>query len=346
MKTIKTFEKFSKEDYEQTNESWRQVKAWLKLPQVLIEMLLQKIIKFVPRIGLRYDELAAKIDLGKGLSPYKIEDDLEKLTLNDIKNDNLRRTLKTTGIFDKWNVYYAHTVDPEQKYNIDDRGRDVIYITKDELKKGDTYYGERISEHYIDKKYLRSTRKLLKSKGAEKFSDLEPQMYIVVAAHSKEHEEMRKERDVRYEEKKKKALEKAVEKAIKNEDILGRSSSFAGEWNNNPIAYKVIDADRVDLMKKLIDGCFDAKELDDMVNDVINNEGWTSKYGYSDSNYLPQNIKSIEMAKLLVNYIDAPDNKWIDKIKNKEVKEFFKGINFDELKDQRLKAKKLERLNK
>lgn len=332
MKTIKNFEKFSNEDYQKIDESWRQVKGWLKLPQVLIEMLLQKIIKFVPRIGLKYDQLAAKIDLGKSLSPYEIKDDLKKLTLNDIKNDNLRKTLKTTGIFDKWNVYYAHTTDPDQKFNINDSGRDVIYITKDELKKGDTYYGERISEHDIDKKYLKTTKRLLRDKGVEKFSDLEPQMYVVVAKHSEEHEEIKKERNVRYEKNIQKELEKLVNKCIKRDDFTGRSSQIRGYWDYNPVVFKVIQEDRVDLMKKLIDACedLDGKEgVEEMLWQLVDNEGWQVrgglKYLGNPEYKLPVHfVKSIEMANLFVPYMDiVKDNNWQRQIKDETIKKWF-----------------------
>ena len=82
MKNIKNYKEFN-----ELNESWRQVKSWLKLPQLLLEMLLHKLINFVPRLGLRYDELSAKIDLGHSNTiGYILEEEPVKLTLNDIKN--------------------------------------------------------------------------------------------------------------------------------------------------------------------------------------------------------------------------------------------------------------------
>ena len=50
MKKINNFEEFVNEN--QLNESWREVKAFLKLPQLLIEKLLKKLIHFVPQIGI------------------------------------------------------------------------------------------------------------------------------------------------------------------------------------------------------------------------------------------------------------------------------------------------------
>jgi len=323
MKTIKTFEKFSNEDY--TNESWRQVKMWLKLPQVLFEMILSKIIDFVPRLGLKYDSMAAKIDTGTSFNNGHgdvLEYEPIKLTLSDIKNDKMRKTLKMTGIFDEWNIYTFDYVHDK---------RQPIYITKDELHKGDHYHGERISDSDVDKNYGRSKRRYLKSKGVKDISELEPQFWVVCAIHDEEHEEMRKERNTRYKNSAIKALEKNVKKAIKNDNILGRSSSFTDEWNNDPIAFKVVRADRVDLMQQLIDGCIDSEEKEKMLNDTIDSEGWSARSGYGEK-YLPETIKSVEMAKLFVKngIITSVDknNKWIEKIKNEDVKKFFQEINW------------------
>ena len=322
-KMIKKFDSFVNENYQ--NESWRQVKAWLKIPQILFEMILSKLIDFVPRLGVKYDSMAAKIDTGTSFNSGGgdvMKEEPIKLTIDDVKNDKMRKTLKMTGIFDEWNVY---TFDRQQE------NRQPIYITKDELHKGDHYYGERISESTVDKNYGRGERRYLKSKGAENISELEPQFWVVVAVHSEEHDEMSKEREARYTEKEQKDLEKHVKKHIKEDRILGRSSSFAGGFNNNPIAFKVVEADRIDLMKQLIDGCIDNDEIDNMVNANVDSDGWeTSSNGWDK--YLPTTIKSVEMAKLLTPYIMkdvAKNNKWISKIKNEEVKKYFQDINWE-----------------
>ena len=55
-------------NFDEMNESWRQVKGWLNIPRILFERILSKLIKFVPLLSLKYDELAAKIDFNKSLS--------------------------------------------------------------------------------------------------------------------------------------------------------------------------------------------------------------------------------------------------------------------------------------
>jgi len=266
MSNIKNFDSFVNENYK-VDESWRQVKAWLKLPVILLDRLLSKILNYVPQLNFQYDQLAAKIDLGKGLSPEKIQNEPEKLSLSDIKNKKMKNSLKASGIFDKWNVYYMRTIDPDRKFNVNDNSRDVIYISKDELKKGDTYYGERISESRFSKHDTRKMRKTLRKTGAEKYADLEPQMFVVVAKHSEEHDKMKGERDERYTAKEKKELEKLVDKCIKDEDLTGYSKSIAGDWSRDPVLAKVVRADRIDLAEKLINACFDYQEVINMIEE-------------------------------------------------------------------------------
>lgn len=267
MKTIKNYEKFVNENYK-IDESWRQVKMWLQLPKILFEELLNKIISFVPKLSFKYDKLSAKIDTGSSLSKYKIDTEPQKLTLNDIKNKSIRNTLKTTGLFNSWNVYYMRTNDNRQ---FNDDSRDVIYISKDELKKGDDYYGERISDSDFNKEYKKTNGSIKKMKrnnpDIEKFADIEPQIYIVAAVHTDEHDEMKKERDDRYTKSKSKELEKLVKKCIKDENLIGRTKSIKGNWSRKPVLAKVVEADRLDLAKDLVNACYDAQEVIDMIEE-------------------------------------------------------------------------------
>lgn len=258
-----------------TYESWRQIDAYLRVPQILIEILLKKLVNFIPRLSFMYDELSASVDLGKSLSPNIIEFDPQKLTLNDIKNKSLRNSLKVSGIFDNWNVYYVRrSIDLSNSPRVE---KDVLYITKDELHKGDTYYGERIS------------------------IDSDTQMYAVVAVHSEEHDEMKKERDSRYDKKKKKELEKEVKKCLKKNEF-SRTSSFAGEWNHDPILFKIVRANRIDLFNKVIAAMKDrAKEY---VLMKIDNEGWQTKYG---GKTLLDIVKTDEMKRAIRSVIYSPE---------------------------------------
>jgi len=295
---IKKFDTFVNENYK-VDESWRQVKAWLQIPKILLERLLALIIDFVPNIGTKYDQLAAKVDVGTGGQPNIIKEEPIKLTLNDVENEKLRKTLKMTGVFSEWNVYTF-----DRTYE----NRQPIYITKDELHKGDKYHGERLSEWKVDKNYVgKKQKRYLKSKGVSELSELEPQFWVVAALHTEKHDKMKSERDTRYENKKKKQLEKLVKDSIKEGDF-GRTKSIAGEWNNDPIVFKVVRADRVDLMQQLIDACLelDGEEgVEDMLNMAIDNEGWTvnhKDYGsFNDIRTPLKQAKSEEMKTLIQN---------------------------------------------
>ena len=52
-------------------------------------------------------------------------------------------------MFENWNIYsFDEKRTPEN--------RQAFYISKDELKNGDIYYGERLSDHDVDRKYLKN----------------------------------------------------------------------------------------------------------------------------------------------------------------------------------------------
>jgi len=282
------------DDFNNINETWRQVKAWLKIPQILFESILNKLIDWVPRIGIEYDKYAAKIDTGLALNSSTLKDEPIKLKLSDIKNEKMRKTLTKMNFFSNWNVY---SFDRE---NHD--GRKPIYITKDEIKKGDKYFGGRISDRNIDKNY--NNRRYLKKIG-KTGTELLPEFYVVVALETDEHSKMKSERDIRYNKKKKQKLEKEVDKFIKEDMINSRSNI---RWSTKPLIYHVVEADRVDLVQKMIDATIklgdDPKEMIDI---IIDSDGWETpiKYkGSPDYKTVLSFAKSEEMKKLLNKYID------------------------------------------
>ena len=259
--------------YIKTYESWRQAKYYFRLPFAILEKILSKLINYVPFLNLRYDELAAKIDFSTGLTPYKMKDDINEISLDDIKNNKLRNSLKATGLFSNWNIYYSSTKTQDNK--------DKIYISKDKLEKGNLYYSQRLD---IDDKNSN-------------------QIYVIAAVKTSEHDEMQKERDERYNIRKDKALEKAVNLAIK-ENHYERSSSFTGEWNNEPILFKVVRADRIDLFNKIINNLPEDK-VKKLVSMKIDNDGWVTKY-FNGRDLLSQS-KSKEMTDLIMSILYTPE---------------------------------------
>lgn len=262
MKYIKTIE-------EQQYESWRKIKAYLSIPQIIIEKLLSKLIKFVPYLNLEYDELAAKIDFDKSLNiPNTVKNEPKKLTLDDIENVTLRNSLKLTGLFNNWNVYFLRTnIDAS-----DEKEKNVLYISKDEMKKGDNYYSDRLS------------------------ISNDNQIYIIFALKSYRHEEMGKERAISYKKKKDKKLEKEVNKAISENKYNRRWSD-----GNEPVLFRVVKENRLDLFNKIIKSVSKdkAKELLSM---KITDDGWTdSVFGKTVLDYA--NTKQYHVSEELKNAI-------------------------------------------
>jgi len=308
-KKIKNFKNFvnenkSNKEVEETNESWRQAKAWLKIPQILIERLVGLITGYVSELGFKYDQLSANIDIGSSGTATTIKHDPKKLTLDDIENKRLRNSLKISGIFNSWNVYYMYTIDPDRKFNREDNSREVLYITKDELQKGDKIRSERLSERKFNKDIYDKRKKKDRQRKGIKVSDIEPQLFVVAALETEEHDKMRDERNYRYTKKKSKELEKLVDKKIREDDVLGRVNSVFGF---EPIVFRVVKEDRIDLMKKLIHSAYDEKELKTMLTMVIDDEGWVvpEKRKYDNDEDLMDVVKSDEMRKLITTTLSG-----------------------------------------
>ncbi|MFW6311263.1 MAG: hypothetical protein ACOC1K_03405 [Nanoarchaeota archaeon] len=279
--------------------SYRHLKFWLNIPLLVFDKLFSKLVNYIPFINFTYKIRAGKIDSNLSLSPSTLNHDPVKMDLAEIKNKKLRKSLKLSGIFNNWNVYYIRNRG-EMKSNISDNNRDVIYLSKDELKKGDTYYGERLSDTLLNNNYSSNKkRKFLKKNGlsTDEFYKLEPQMFVIAAVHSNEHDEMKKEREVRYERNNKKSLEKAVKKAIKYDNLF-TTGSVKGDWSRYPIFHKVVSVDRIDLAQKLLDAAFDDDERKELVS--------YSENPFGDNMYTKKPIelaKSDEMKSLI--------NKWL-----------------------------------
>lgn len=254
-----------------TYESWRQVKGYFRIPLMILEKILSKLVNYVPFLTLKYEELAAKIDLGRSISSYQM-DDIEEISLDDIKDDTLRRSLKATDIFSNWRVYYSQAKTQT--------GETKIYITKDQLEKGERYYSQRLN---IDEKDTN-------------------QIYIIAAAKSSEHDEMRDERTERYNKKAVKELEQAVDNAIKTNSYR-RTTGFSDHWNNDPILFKVVRSDRTDLFNKIISHLSKekAKELASM---RIDPDGWETDSNGKD---LLSSSRSDEMTDLIMNVLYTPE---------------------------------------
>jgi len=152
------------------NESWRQVKTYLKLPSLLIDICLSKLLDYIPKINYLYDSMAAKIDTGTSFNSGPgslIGSDLDKIELSDINDLKLKKSLVLSGLLKSWNIYRCKT----------NSGESMIYLSKDILNKGDRIHGSRLSIR----------------------NDVE--FYVVVAKHTDQHDKMADERTKRYDDR-------------------------------------------------------------------------------------------------------------------------------------------------
>lgn len=256
--------------YLNTYESWRKNKKYIKLPQYLIEIGLEKILNYISDINFKYDELSANIDLGLSLTTRKIRNEIKEIFINDIENEKLKNTIKFLNLFKKWNIYISDTKSRD--------GKNIFYISKDILNTNDDIYSNKL-----------------------KIKDFK-NIYIIAALHTEEHEKMKDERKLSYQKTKDKELEKLVNNAIKT-NKYERSKSTKTLWNNDPILFKVVRENRIDLFDKIINSVSDeyAKKLCSM---KIDSEGWSTPYG---ENSLLKNAKSPEMKKRIMSVLYTPE---------------------------------------
>ncbi len=213
MKHINSFEKH--------NESWRQTKAYLRLPALLIDTIMSKVLNYIPKLNMTYDSMAAKIDTDTSFnSGYgnTIKDNIEKINLSDIKDSKVRKSLILSGLLKDWNIY---------KLDRENQGKTPIYISKDELKKGDPIHGLRISQ------------------------DADTEFYVIAAKHSSEHEEMRAERSSRNAKKRYNELKSKLTKSIsrKGTHLFDHIMTRTSMGNFTPLFHTLIKEGYLDLVK-------------------------------------------------------------------------------------------------
>ncbi len=236
MKHIKSFEKH--------NESWRQVKTYLRIPALIVDFALSKLLNYIPRLNFLYNSMAAKIDTGTGFnSGYgtKIDVDVQEITLSDIKDVRVKKSLMLSGLLKNWKVYKLDRKSHDNKT--------PIYLSKDKLKKGDAVHGERLST-----------------------DDKNVEFYVVAAKHTQEHEEMGKERSDRYANRKYKEYKDKVNKAIKT----GRFMSTTSMGDHSPLFHNLIEEKYLDLVKKCLESQKDPEKKRKMIVDKYND-------GYRDN---------------------------------------------------------------
>lgn len=271
---------------------------YLHIPIILLDLLFSWIFRYIPKLNLIYKINASIVDTDRSLSYHTLQKQVDEwgkpifkqIKFKDISNKKLKYSLILT--FKRWYVYDLGVYNTTS--NSTDENRRRIYISRDKLTAESFIEGERISEWLLSKNY--SSKKLrlhLKSKGLDydEFYKLEPQFYVICAKKSKHYDKMRSQRDKRYSKKKHKKLTKQVKKAIKNDRLYRRVSS----WDDQTPLNLAVEANRYDLIEKIL-------KFADKINErkKVLNYGHTADWDdYSKITYPLDMAKNEEMEKYL-----------------------------------------------
>lgn len=236
------------------------------LPWLLLDkFVLSRMFSYIPLLSYNEKKISGKLYNGVSNVPIQVKNSLKMISISDIDNEKLKRTLRITSLMRPWYVYFVQTNSSKGV----DNNREVIYLSRKPIRTGEKIYTNRISDSDLDKNYLtyRIKRFLRKhSLGRDEFYKIESQLYVMVAKKTPLHDKLREKQKEAYERRKKKALEKTVNKAIKK-GTLFTYSTFLGSFNNDvPLFHKVVESGRTDLVKKILDATYDDKERKELIN--------------------------------------------------------------------------------
>jgi len=147
MKHLKSYNNFNKVNEELSPSEKRSL---MFIPQAILGFLGKKLLGIYPMLNLKWSELKRAT---KGLknSPFYTGDtqtmkhELEKITIDKLPPNSLKWAM----FLRDWNLYLAKDYKSTGGGEHGKIGRDVIYISKDEISKGDTYKGYRLSDSDI-----------------------------------------------------------------------------------------------------------------------------------------------------------------------------------------------------
>jgi hypothetical protein len=251
--------------YEVHNESWRKTKAYLRVPALVVDIALSKLLNYVPKLNFLYRSMAAKIDTGTSFNSgtgTQLNDPFEEIKLEDIKDDKIKKSLKLSGLFSDWHIYKIDRLSHD--------GKTPIYISKDVLKQGDAIHGERLS------------------------NDTTTEFYVVAAKHTQEHEDMSKERRSSYDKKEYNKCKEMVDKAKDKGYFFSRTSM--GDFT--PLFHTLIKNNYLDLVKKCLESS--GMSVRTLIVRRFNSDGDRSSSS-SSKNALDLSSAFPEIRKLLLN---------------------------------------------
>jgi hypothetical protein len=250
--------------YEVHNESWRKTKAYLRVPALVVDIALSKLLNYVPKLNFLYKSMAAKIDSGTSFNSgpgTPLTGSFEEIKLEDIKDEKIRKSLKLSGLFSEWHIYKSGRLSHD--------GKTPIYVSKDVIEEGDRVHGQRLS------------------------SDTSTEFYVVAARHTEEHDEMSRERRSSYEKKEYNRYKKMTEKSIKEGYFFNRTSM--GDFT--PLFHTLVKKNYLDLVKKCLESS--GMSVRTLIVRKFNSDGDRSN-SHGSKNALELSSAFPEMRKLLV----------------------------------------------
>jgi hypothetical protein len=147
MKHLQSYNNFNKVNEELSSSEKRSL---MFIPNAILGFLGKKLLGIYPMLNLKWSELKRAT---KGLknSPFYTGDtqtmkhELEKITIDKLPPNSLKWAM----FLRDWNLYLAKDYKSTGGGEHGKIARDVIYISKDEISKGDTYKGYRLSDSDI-----------------------------------------------------------------------------------------------------------------------------------------------------------------------------------------------------
>jgi len=147
MKHLQSYNNFNKVNEELSPSEKRSL---MFIPNAILGFLGKKLLGIYPMLNLKWSELKRAT---KGLknSPFYTGDtqtmkhELEKITIDKLPPNSLKWAM----FLRDWNLYLAKDYKSTGGGENGKIARDVIYISKDEISKGDTYKGYRLSDSDI-----------------------------------------------------------------------------------------------------------------------------------------------------------------------------------------------------
>jgi len=147
MKHLQSYSNFNKVNEELSSSEKRSIRF---IPQAILGFLGKKLLGIYPMLNLRWREMK-RATTGLKDSPFSTGDtnvmkhELIKMSIDDLPENKLKLAM----FLRDWNLYLAKDYKSTGGGEHGKIGRDVFYISKDEIKLDDTYRGQRLSDSDI-----------------------------------------------------------------------------------------------------------------------------------------------------------------------------------------------------